>query len=397
MVDFRDTTEESTFRETVRNFIDNEYEPRRATIRAEARVAATFERTPSMRAWEGELAQRGWIAPAWPEQYGGAGLSVMQQFIFNEEMAEARAPRPGGIAIGMAGPTIITIGTEEQQAEHLPPILSGEAIWCQGYSEPGSGSDLASLQTRAVKDGDDWVVNGQKIWTSGAHRADWMILLARTDPDAPKHKGITYFMLDMHAPGVEVRPLVNMTNTHEFNEVFFEDVRIPSRNILGEVDRGWYGAVTTLDFERSSIGSAVGMRQSVEEVINFAKEHRGSGVSSLDENEETRFALSDRYIEAQTAMMISYRIVSMQSQGMIPNHEASMAKLFAMELNQRIQSTAMKVLGLYGQIGRGDPLAPKRGRFEYGYLRSVANTIEGGTSEIQRNIIATRGLGLPRG
>lgn len=397
MVDFRDTGEEAAFRTTVREFIGSEFEPRRQQMREESRSAAMFDRTPSMRAWEGELAQRGWIAPAWPEQYGGAGLSVMQQFIFNEEMAEARAPRPGGIAIGMAGPTIITIGTEEQQAEHLPPILSGEAIWCQGYSEPGSGSDLASLQTRAVKDGDDWVVNGQKIWTSGAHRADWMILLARTDPDAPKHKGITYFMLDMHSSGVEVRPLVNMTNTHEFNEVFFEDVRIPSRHILGEVDRGWYGAVTTLDFERSSIGSAVGMRQGVEAIIDVAKQYQGSGMSSLGANEETRNALADRYIEAQTAMMISYRIVSMQSQGMIPNHEASMAKLYAMELNQRIQGTAMKVLGLYGQLQGGDPHAPKRGRYAYSFLRSIANTIEGGTSEIQRNIIATRGLGLPRG
>ena len=397
MVEFKDNGEEATFRTVVRDFIGSEYEPRREQIRTEGRQAAMFDRTPSMRAWEGELAQRGWIAPAWPEQYGGAGLSVMKQFIFNEEMAEARAPRPGGIAIGMAGPTLITIGTEEQQAEHLPPILSGEAVWCQGYSEPGSGSDLASLQTRAVKDGDDWVVNGQKIWTSGAHRADWMIMLARTDPDAPKHKGITYFMLDMHSPGVEVRPLVNMTNTHEFNEVFFEDVRIPSRHILGEVDRGWYGAVTTLDFERSSIGSAVGMRQGVEHVIDFAKENRGSGISSLGENEETRFALADRYIEAQTAMMISYRIVSMQSQGLIPNYEASMAKLYAMELNQRIQATAMKVMGLYGQLGSGDPYAPRRGRYQYSFLRSIANTIEGGTSEIQRNIIATRGLGLPRG
>ena len=315
----------------------------------------------------------------------------MQQFIFNEEMAEARAPRPGGIAIGMAGPTLITIGTEAQQQEHLPPILSGESIWCQGYSEPGSGSDLASLQTRAIKDGDDWVVNGQKIWTSGAHKADWMILLARTDPDAPKHRGITYFMMDMHAPGVEVRPLVNMAGTHEFNEVFFEDVRIPSRNILGEVNRGWYGAVTTLDFERSSIGSAVGMQQSVDDIIRFAKQERGTGVSSVDER-ETKLALTDRYIETQTARMISYRIVSMQNQGLIPNHEASMAKLFAMELNQRITATAMQVLGLYGQLRGGDPYAPRRGRHSYAFVRSIANTIEGGTSEIQRNIIATRGL-----
>ena len=396
MVDFHDNGEEAAFREQVQTFITDEFQPRRERMRAEARAAAPFERTSSQQEWEGELADRGWIAPAWPKEYGGAGLSVMQQFIFNEEMAEARAPRPGGIAIGMAGPTLITIGTEAQQQEHLPPILSGESIWCQGYSEPGSGSDLASLQTRAIKDGDDWVVNGQKIWTSGAHKADWMILLARTDPDAPKHRGITYFMMDMHAPGVEVRPLVNMAGTHEFNEVFFEDVRIPSRNILGEVNRGWYGAVTTLDFERSSIGSAVGMQQSVDDIIRFAKQERGTGVSSVEER-ETKLALTDRYIETQTARMISYRIVSMQNQGLIPNHEASMAKLFAMELNQRITATAMQVLGLYGQLRGGDPYAPRRGRHSYAFVRSIANTIEGGTSEIQRNIIATRGLGLPRG
>ena len=394
MVDFHDNSEEAAFRTEVKSFIQNEFQPRRERMREEARSAQPFDRPPTQREWEKELANRGWVAPAWPKQYGGAGLSVMQQFIFNEEMAEARAPRPGGIAIGMAGPTIITIGTDDQQQEHLPPILSGDAIWCQGYSEPGSGSDLASLQTRAVKDGDDFVVNGQKIWTSGAHRSDWMILLARTDPDAPKHKGITYFVLDMKSPGVQTRPLVNMAGTHEFNEVFFEDVRIPQRNVLGEVNRGWYGAVTTLDFERSSIGSAVGMQQSVEDVIRYAKENRGSGLSSVDRR-ETKIALTDRYIETQTARMISYRIVSMQNQGLIPNHEASMAKLFAMELNQRITATAVKVLGLHGQLQGKN--APRRGRHAYGFIRSIANTIEGGTSEIQRNIIATRGLGLPRG
>ena len=393
MVDFHDNTEEAEFRTEVRSFISDEFQPRRQKMREEARAAQMFDRPPTQREWEKQLAGRGWIAPAWPKQYGGAGLSVMQQFIFNEEMAEARAPRPGGIAIGMAGPTIITIGTDEQQEEHLPPILSGDSIWCQGYSEPGSGSDLASLQTRAVKDGDDFVINGQKIWTSGAHKSDWMILLARTDPDAPKHRGITYFVLDMHSPGVSTRPLVNMAGTHEFNEVFFEDVRIPQRNVLGEVNRGWYGAVTTLDFERSSIGSAVGMQQSVEDIIGYAKDNRG-GISTVDKR-ETQLALTDRYIETQTARMISYRIVSMQNQGLIPNHEASMAKLFAMELNQRIQSTAVKVLGLHGQLQGKD--APRRGRHAYAFIRSIANTIEGGTSEIQRNIIATRGLGLPRG
>ena len=397
-MEFRFSEEDEAFRGEVVQFLETELPPGWADMSEgpAEEGAANDERWAFTRAFQRSLAARGWLTLGWPTEHGGAGAGPVRQAMFNEAMAHYRAPSYNQ-GVDRVGPTIIMYGSDAHKEFFLPAIRNAEITWCQGFSEPGSGSDLASLQTRAVKDGDDWVVNGQKIWTSGAHRADWMILLARTDPDAPKHKGITYFMLDMHSPGVEVRPLVNMTNTHEFNEVFFEDVRIPSRHILGEVNRGWYGAVTTLDFERSSIGSAVGMRQGVEAIIDVAREYRGSGQSSLGENEATRNALADRYIEAQTAMMISYRIVSMQSQGMIPNHEASMAKLYAMELNQRIQSTAMKVLGLYGQLGGGDPYAPKRGRYQYGFMRSVANTIEGGTSEIQRNIIATRGLGLPRG
>ena len=347
------------------------------------------------RSFQTEMAKRRWLTMAWPEEHGGLDAPHSQQMIMAEEMAYHRAPGGGSnMGVQWVGPSLMLYGTDEQKDEHLAGIADAETWWCTLYSEPGSGSDLASLQTRAVKDGDDFVVNGQKIWTSGAHKSDWMILLARTDPDAPKHKGITYFVLDMHSPGVSTRPLVNMAGTHEFNEVFFEDVRIPQRNVLGEVNRGWYGAVTTLDFERSSIGSAVGMQQAVEDIVRYAKENRGTGLSSVDRR-ETQLALTDRYIETQTARMISYRIVSMQNQGLIPNHEASMAKLFAMELNQRIQSTAIKVLGLHGQLQGKE--APRRGRHSYGFIRSIANTIEGGTSEIQRNIIATRGLGLPRG
>jgi alkylation response protein AidB-like acyl-CoA dehydrogenase len=388
-MDFRDTPEEAAFRQEVREF-----------VKAEAPKA---ERGVDMfagnRDWMKKLATRNWIAPAWPKEYGGAGMSVMEQFIFNWELAEARAPRPGGIATGFVGPTLIVHGTEEQKQKYLPEILSGDVLWCQGYSEPGAGSDLASLQTRAVRDGDDYVVNGQKIWTSGAQYSKWMILLARTDPDAPKHRGITYFIVDMKAPGVTVRPLINAAYSHEFNEVFFEDVRIPRDNIIGEENRGWYLAQTTLSFERSNIGGAVGARQSVEDLVHFARENTASGQSTLDHNHSLRHELVERFVEAGVATMMSYKIVSMQAkEGVAPGHEASVAKLYGTELNQRIYRTGIKVMGLYGQLDAKTegPKPPMNGRIKHMYMRSIANTIEGGTSEIQRNIIATRGLGLPR-
>ena len=392
-MDFRDTPEEAAFREEVRGFIATEGPKARAGREdAESFYGGSKE-------WTKALASRNWIAPAWPKEVGGAGMSVMEQFVFNWELAEARLPRPGGIGIGFAGPTLIVHGTEEQKKKYLPEMLAGEVTWCQGYSEPGSGSDLAAIQTRAVRDGDDYVVNGQKIWTSGGHNAKWMILLARTDPDAPKHRGITYFIADMKAPGVTVRPLINAAYTHEFNEVFFEDVRIPKQNIIGEENRGWYLAQTTLSFERSNIGGAVGARQTVEDLIKFAHENKNGGQSTLGHNDAVRSELVERYIEAGVAQMMSFKIVSIQAkEGVAPGHEASVAKLYGTELNQRIQRTGMKVLGLYGQLDAktAGPTPPMKGRVKYMYLRSTANTIEGGTSEIQRNIIATRGLGLPR-
>jgi alkylation response protein AidB-like acyl-CoA dehydrogenase len=294
----------------------------------------------------------------------------------------------------MVGPTIITHGTPDQKQEHLSRILSGEVQWCQGFSEPGSGSDLASLQTRAVKDGDDYVINGQKIWTSGAQYAHWMFMMARTDPEAPKHKGISYFLVDMKAPGVEVRPLTNLANQDMFSEVFFQDVRVPAKNIVGELNRGWYVGTTTLDFERSSIGSAVGIRLQLDELVKYARENEAAGISRTGYMSSLKTELADRYIEANVARMMSYRVVTMQAKGLIPNHEASMTKLFASELGQRIARTGVKVLGLYGQLYGEN--APMRGRYESSYMTSLSSTIAGGTSEIQRNIIATRGLGLPR-
>jgi alkylation response protein AidB-like acyl-CoA dehydrogenase len=398
-MDLRDTQEQAGFRQEVRTFLKNELPERfRGAFTGGGMMGGEGgdmrSRFEELREWRGRLAGKGWIAPAWPKEYGGAGMTVMEQFIINEEFAEARAPWVGGMGTSMIGPTLIIHGNEEQKKEHLPRILSGEVQWCQGFSEPGSGSDLASLQTRAVRDGDDFVMNGQKIWTSGAQFAHWMFMLARTDPDAPKHKGISYFLVDMKSPGVSVRPLINLAGNAGFNEVFFDNVRVPAKNLVGEENRGWYIGTTTLDFERSSIGSSVGMRQQVESLIRFTQERSGDDESGRGAG--LRYELADRLLEANVAKMLSYRVVTMQAKGLVPNYEASMTKLFASELNQRIARTGAKAGGLYAQLMPGSEHAAVKGRYGSMYLQTLASTIAGGTSEIQRNIIAQRGLGLPR-
>lgn len=400
-MNFRDSPQEAAFRQEVRDFIRRELPPELAQRESDwgiwAGGAGFFARgRDAIAAWRRKLTTRGWVAPAWPEEYGGAGLSVMDQFIFNEEMALARAPSVGGIGVGWAGPTIILYGSEEQKRAHLEAILRGGAVWCQGFSEPEAGSDLASLKTRAVRDGDDYLITGQKIWASGAHAADWMILLARTDPDAPKHKGISYFLLDMKSPGITIRPLVNMLDSHEFNEVFFDDVRVPAENLLGEENRGWYVAAATLDFERSGVARAVGHQLIVDQLLDYAREQQVGGQSILKRNPQLRLELADRHLETQVLRMMSYTVVSIQSRGQIPNIEASIAKLYISELDQRIAATGMSMLGLYGQLNRDPKWAPLNGRVCRMYMHATASTVGGGTSEIQRNIVALRGLGLPR-
>lgn len=346
------------------------------------------------RSFSKQLADKGWIAPSWPKEYGGMNASPIEQTIFSEALAYRRAPTSlQTIPVGFVGPTIIAYGTPEQKAQHLPGISSGQSVWCQGFSEPGSGSDLASLQTRAVRDGDSYVVNGQKIWTSFGHRADWCILLCRTDPDAPKHRGITYFLLDMKSPGVTVQPLINMAGKHSFNELFLEDVRIPVENRLGEENRGWYIAATTLDFERSSIsGTAASKRDLDDAMKQFKTEGRGG-----NGNHRTQFALADLFVACEVGRHLGYRVAWLQTQGTIPNYEASVSKLFASELGQRVANTLVNLAGMRGQVRHGDPQAILSGRPVEDHMQRVPSTIAGGTSEIQRNIIATRGLGLPRG
>jgi len=407
-MDWQDSPEQAAFRQDVRSLIGSRLPDR---YRNPDEGGGLFEggwqqdrksEDPSARQaasdWATALAEKGWIAPHWPKEYGGAGLTVTEQFIFNQEMAEANAPAVGGMGVSMLGPTLIVHGSDEQKQQHLPRILSGEVAWAEGYSEPGSGSDLASLQTRAVRDGDDFVINGQKIWTSGAQYADWLFALVRTDPNAPKHRGISFLLIDRSTPGLTIRPLTDMGWSQPFNETFFEDVRVAAKNLVGEENRGWYVGMTLLDFERSGIGTSVMARKQLGKLIAYARTDEGRERSRLEAFDTLRHEVADRHIEIAVEENFSLRIVSMQGAGQIPNYESSMVKMFGSESLQRLQRLGTKVFGLYANVwDEASPYAPLRASFTHGYVWSVPMTIAGGTSEIQRNIIATRGLGLPRG
>ena len=343
-----------------------------------------------------KLADKGWLTMHWPEEYGGQGVSPVRSALFNEEMSYNRAPGRDIFGVRMLAPTLMIYGTEEQKKEFLFPVAKGEVQWCQGYSEPGSGSDLASLQTRAVADGDDYVINGSKIWTTMAHRADWIMLLARTDTDAPKHRGISFILVDMKTPGVTVQPVHNMTGGHDFNQVFLDNVRVPKRNLVGEENRGWYVGVTLLDFERSGIDYSAISRRILSDVTEHVKNTKANG-RTLASDTRVRNLLIDRYIESETARLLAYGVAWMQGEGMVPNKEASMSKVFGSETLQRVTGSCLEILGLYGQLRDGEAWAPIRGRVPEDWMHSFSHTVAAGTSEVQRNIIASRGLGLPRG
>jgi alkylation response protein AidB-like acyl-CoA dehydrogenase len=342
-----------------------------------------------------ELAKRGWIAPAWPKEYGGLNATIAEQMVFNEEFGYHGAPDTGtrGFGVGMIGPTLIVHGSEEQKNRYLPRITSGEDIWCQGYSEPGAGSDLASLQTRAVRDGDDFVINGQKIWTSGGHRANQMFCLVRTDPEAPKHRGISFLLIDdiKHQQGLTIRPLINMANRHHFNEVFFEDVRVPARNLVGEENRGWYVGMTLLDFERSGIGTTASQKRTLEKLTQTLKDGPDW------RRDKYRTKLADLVVANNVGRYLGLRVASMQSRGLVPNYESSVIKIYQSELGQKIYNFGVNMLGLAGQMVPEESRAPLAGGMPESYLQAVPSTIYSGSNEIQRNVIATRGLGLPRG
>ena len=390
-MDFEFSNEELSFRNELSAWLKDELanRPQEGGNDADAEWAFGLE----MRK---KLADKGWLTMAWPEEYGGQGVSHMMQVVFAEEMSYTRAPGRDVFGTRMMAPTLMIHGTEEQKREFLPPLSKGEVQWCQGYSEPESGSDLASLQTRAVEDGDDFIINGTKIWTSSAHRADHIMVLTRTDPDAPKHRGISFLLCDMNTPGLTVNPIINMAGDHGFNMVTFDNVRVPKKNLVGEQNRGWYVGATLLDFERSGVDYSAGGRRVLEELIAYAKDNDQNG-SLIASNAIMRNRLADLAIEVDVSRLISYNIAWMQGEGLVPNKESSMGKIVGTELQQHLSETGMQMLGLHGQLEPGSKYAPMQGRIEHMHLTNVSETIQAGTSEIQRNIIATRGLGLPRG
>jgi alkylation response protein AidB-like acyl-CoA dehydrogenase len=388
-MDFRDTAEEAAFRAKLRDWY-------RANFTVESLPSVGRPSVDFLREWSRALYDGGYVGLTWPKEYGGRGLSPSFQAIYFEEMARARAPEHiGVIGLSMAGPTIMAWGTHEQKSKHLATLLSGEEIWCQGFSEPGSGSDLAGARTRAVLDGDAWVVNGQKVWSSYAHIADWCILVVRTDQDAEKHAGLSYLLVDMHSPGVQVRPLRQITGDPEFNEIFFTDVRVPKDSILGKPGDGWKVAMTTLLHERGTLAFVLvaQLRHHFGRLVDLAKQPAPDGsVPACDPL--VRDAIAHEWIELQSLAFTNYRSLTTLLAKGAPGPEGSVVKLVWSEANQRLTKLARSLQGLSGMLD-GDG-GVWDGYWQYQQLRSRGNTIEAGTSEILRNIVAERVLGLPR-
>lgn len=395
-MDFRFTPEEEAFRQEVQRFIkdeipsgywgglESEFDPDR------------FEFTKQIAR---KLGAKKWLAMNWPKEYGGLEVSPIKHMIFKEEAAYHQLP---GIDMGVGGitwvgPTLLLLGTQEQKNEHLPPLAAGEKWWCTMYSEPGAGSDMANVMCHAVLQGDEYIINGQKVWTSAAHIADWGWLLVRTDPDAlKKHHGISLLLVDMKTPGITVRPLLNMAGHRLFNEVFFDNVHVPKRNLIGEENRGWYHTMIAMAFERTmGVMFAAGARRLIKELVRFAKETKVNG-QPLGKDPSIRQKLAELAIEVEIARVMSYRIVWQQTKGEIPGYEAPMIKVFASETLHQMANVGTQIMGLYGQLWLGSKWAPLQGTIADMYMNSIGMLTAAGTSEILRNIIAERGLGLPR-
>ena len=393
-MDLKLTTEELAFRNELHTWLEANV-PKDWNEWREKPLEESF---PYLRAWQRKLYEAGWAAVSWPREYGGRSATLMQQAIFWEEMARMQAPpMPNALGLGLIGPTIITHGTEAQKKRYIPKILSAEEIWCQGFSEPNAGSDLAALQTDARLDGSHYMVNGQKVWTSYGWVGDWCELVVRTDASVAKHKGLTVLLVDMKSAGIEVRPLRQMTGESEFNEIFFRDVHVPVENVLGQVNDGWNVAVSTLMHERGAFGARLTplFKRNIDRLIELSRTVQRNG-RPAGQDPLLRQKLAQCYAEVEIMRVNQMRAFSRISSTGVPGPEGSIQKLFWSELNQRLQQIAQEMFGPYGQLVAGDEHAIDKGIWSYGYLRSRGNTIEAGTSEVQRNIIGHFVLGLPR-
>ncbi|HZP46138.1 MAG TPA: acyl-CoA dehydrogenase [Candidatus Binataceae bacterium] len=396
-MDLSDTPEQAEFRARARAWLERN-KPTDIADRGFA-LAIDDATVRRLKDWQRKLYDAGYLGISWPVEYGGQGKTIVESAIFNEEVARVRAPAPlNELGLSMGAPTILEHGTEEQKRRYIRKILTCEEIWCQGFSEPQSGSDLAALQTRAVLDGDHFIVNGQKVWTSIGHLADWCMLLVRTDPSAPKHRGISYLLVDMHSPGVTVQPLRQMTGEAEFNQMFFEEVRVPRENLLGPLNGGWGVALTTLMNERATLSLALVMRfQNVfQDLAALARKGLADGSCKLDRR-LVRQTLAQFYIDVESMKYLAYRNFSRLQRGGTPGPEGSISKLLWSELNQRMNEFALALQGPHAALNEDSPYIVDDGRWQYGLMRSRGNTIEEGTSEVQRGIIAERLLGLPKG
>ena len=391
-MDFKFENEDEKFREEVIDFIDKElpWDWRNLDLDAQDDDDKIL-----VRQFKKKLGEKGWLTMAWPEEYGGQAASHMRQVVFNEEMAYRGIP-VGDAGIRMVGPILMLYGTDEQKKQFLPQIAGAEINWSQGYSEPDSGSDLASLQTRAVEDGDDFVVSGSKIWNSAHADSDWMFMLVRTNPDAPKHRGISFVLTELEGTeGVTIEKIPMMWNAYR-GLATFSDVRIPKKNLVGEQDRGWYVGAALLDFERSGVDRPAKAKKVLEDLVQFCKTHQKNG-RLLSEDPIIRRELADLAVQIETTRLMCYNVAWMQSKDLIPNMEASITKAYGTEMINRLYGLGVKIMGIHGQLEPESKWAPLAGRIENAWLRSFGGMVAAGTSEIQRSVIATRGLGLPRG
>ncbi len=395
-MDFSFTPEQEAFRKEVREFLEKEVPPKWKELGYQV-WEEDDESWAITREWNRKLGEKGWLALTWPKEYGGSERSHIDQLILDEEMFRCGTPTgiETAITIGWVCPTITLFGSEEQKKKYLLKAAKGDVIFCLGYSEPEAGSDLASVRTGAVEEDDCYVINGQKVYTTVAHRADYCWLAARTDPEASKHQGSSMFLIDMKTPGIDVRPLINMVGFHSYNEVFFDNVRVPKDTLVGKKNMGWYQLAVALDFERTHVGLPAEVKRVILELVKYCKETKRNG-KPLSDDPVIKKKLAELMVDTEVLRTLCYRSVSLQNKGKNPSYESSMTKVFSTDILDRVATFGTEILGPFAQLDRGSRWAPLGGQLARSYLSSFSVGIGGGTSEIQRNIIAMRGLDMPR-